>query len=86
MPCSPTGLDGLLDGLKRKPGESVAKEVMALVANSAETTGLSVNRLDRMFSDDIVRREYGSGSSNVKSIYRTVERIGKNSEIGRAHV
>ena len=45
-----TGLNAILDGLKRNQGESVACEVRALVANSAEMMGISVNRLDRILS------------------------------------
>ena len=77
---SDTGLDVFLDSLKRSQGESVSSEVKALVSNSAEMTGISINRLDRMLSDDIVRREYGLGNADVRSIYRTVERIGKRSD------
>ena len=78
---SDTGLDVFLDSLKRSQGESVSSEVKALVSNSAEMTGISINRLDRMLSDDIVRREYGLGNADVRSIYRTVERIGKRSDV-----
>ena len=77
---SDTGLDVFLDGLKRRQGESVSKEVVALVANSVEMTGISVDRLDRMLSDESVRTEYGLGNAHVKSIYRTVERIGEHSD------
>lgn len=45
---SDTGLDGFLDGLKRRQGNSVSAETVALVANSVEMTGLSVRRLDRL--------------------------------------
>ena len=75
-----TGLNAILDGLKRNQGESVACEVRALVANSAEMTGISVNRLDRILSDDIVRAEYGLGGGAARSVYRTVERIGARSD------
>lgn len=75
-----TGLNGFLNGLKRSQGEDVSDEVKALVSNSVEMTGLSINRLDRILDDDIVRDEYGLGSSASKSIYRTVERIGRNSD------
>jgi len=74
-----TGLDVFLNGLKRGQGDSVSREVIALVANSMEMTGLSINRLDRMLENDVVRREYGL-NADPRSIYRTVERIGKNSE------
>ena len=77
---SDTGLNDFLDGLKRDQGERVSNEVVALVANSVEMTGISVNRLDRMLSDDSLRKEYGSGNSHVKSIYRTVDRIGDHSD------
>ena len=43
-----TGLDNFLDGLKRSQGNSVAAETAALVANSVEMTGISVNRIDRI--------------------------------------
>lgn len=42
--------------------------------------GISVNRLDRMQSVDSVRKEYGLGNAHVKSIYRTVDRIGDHSD------
>lgn len=75
-----TGLDTFLDGLKRSQGNSVAAETIALVANSVEMTGLSVNRLDRLLENDIVRAEYGLGANAPRSVYRTVERIGRNSD------
>ena len=77
---SDTGLNDFLDGLKRDQGERVSNEVVALVANSVEMTGISVNRLDRMLSDDSIRKEYGLGNSHVKSIYCTVDRIGDRSD------
>ena len=40
---SDTGLNDFLDGLKRDQGERVSKEVVALVANSVEMMGISVN-------------------------------------------
>ena len=75
-----TGLDVFLDGLKRSQGNSVAAETIALVANSVEMTGLSVNRLDRVLSNDMVREEYGLGANAPRSVYRTVERFGRNSD------
>ena len=77
---SDTGLSDFLNGLKRDQGEKVSNEVVALVANSVEMTGISVNRLDRILSDDSVRKEYGLGNAHVKSIYRTVDRIGDHSD------
>ena len=77
---SDTGLDRFLDGLKRDQGESVANEVKALVANSVEMTGISVERLDRSMQNRDVREEYGLGYGASKSIYRTVERIGERSD------
>ena len=74
------GLNGFLDDLKRNQGESVSAETRALVSNSAEMTGISIERLDRSLSDDIVREEYGLGGGASKSIYRTVERLGMNSD------
>jgi hypothetical protein len=52
---SDTGLDVFLDGLKRRQEESVSKEVVALVANSVEMMGISVDSLDRMLSDEYIR-------------------------------
>jgi len=75
-----TGLDMFLDGLKRSQGNSVAAETVAPVANSVEMTGLSVNRLDRLLENDIVRAEYGLDANAPRSVYRTVERIGRNSD------
>lgn len=45
---SDIGLDAFLDDLKRNQGEKVSNEIKALVSNSIEMTGISVNRLDRM--------------------------------------
>jgi len=75
-----TGLDEFLEGLKRSQGNSVAAETLALVANSVEMTGLSINRLDRILADEHVRAEYGLDRSAARSIYRTVERLGRNSD------
>lgn len=75
-----TGLDVFLDGLKRAQGNSVAAETAALVANSIEMTGISVNRIDRILEEDVIREEYGLGASAPKSVYRTVDRLGKNSD------
>lgn len=77
---SDTGLDGFLDDLKRRQGNSVASETIALVANSVEMTGLSVRRLDRILEDERVREEYGLGANAPRSVYRTVERLGENSD------
>ena len=73
-----TGLDDLLDSLKRDQGVSVSKETVALVANSLEMTGISVNRIDSILDDEDVRAEYGLGAASPKSLYRTVERLGRN--------
>lgn len=75
-----TGLDVFLDGLKRDQGSSVAAETVALVANSVEMTGISVNRIDRMLDNDAVRDEYGPESNAAHSICRTVDRLGENFE------
>lgn len=75
-----TGLDLFLNGLKRSQGNSVAAETIALVANSVEMTGLSVNRLDKLLDDDVVRNEYGLDANAPRSICRTVERLGRNSD------
>ncbi len=75
-----TGLDEFLEGLKRSQGNSVAAETIALIANSVEMTGLSINRLDRILADEHVRIEYGLDRSAARSIYRTVERLGRNSD------
>ena len=74
-----TGLDGFLDSLKRDQGDRVSLEVTALVSNSNEMTGMSVSRMDRMLGDDVVREECGLGS-DPRSVYRTIERIGRNSD------
>jgi len=73
-----TGLDVFLDGLKREQGDSVSKEVAMLVSNSAEMTGISVNRMDRLLENDTIRKEYGL-KGDARSIYRTIERIGRRS-------
>lgn len=75
-----TGLIEFLEDLKRSQGNSVAAETIALVANSVEMTGLSINRLDRILADEHVRKEYGLERSAARSIYRTVERLGKHSD------
>jgi transposase len=75
---SDTGLNEFLDGLKRTQGDDVSDEVKALVSMSAEMTGISINRLDRMLDHDVVRKEYGL-NGDKRSIYRTVERIGRRS-------
>lgn len=66
-----TGLDVFLDDRKRNQGNSVAAETVALVSTSVEMTGLSVNRLDRILSNDTVREEYGLGANAPRSVYRT---------------
>ena len=75
-----TGLDEFLDSLKRNQGTNVSDEIKALVANSIEMTGISVNRLDRLMERKEFRSEYGLGSGAARSIYRTVERIGNRSD------
>ena len=66
-----TGLDGLLD---------------SLVANSLEMTGISVNRIDSILDDEDVRAEYGLGAASPKSLYRTVERLGRNIDLVVSHL
>ena len=75
-----TGLDVFLDGLKRSQGNSVAAETAALVTNSVEMTGISVNRIDRILEEDVIRAEYGLDANAPRSVYRTVERLGENSD------
>ncbi len=75
-----TGLGKFLNGLKRNQGNSVASETSALVANSVEMTGISVNRIDRILENDVVRTEYGLGANAPRSVYRTVDRLGENSD------
>ena len=75
-----TGLDVFLDGLKRAQGNSVAAETAALVANSVEMTGISVSRIDRILEEDVIRGEYGLGANAPRSVYRTVDRLGENSD------
>ncbi len=77
---SDLGLKEYLNGLKRSQGNSVAAETMALVANCVEMTGISVNRLDRLLQNDVIRAEYGLGANAPRSVYRTVERLGENSD------
>ena len=77
---SDTGLDSFLDDLKRNQGEKVSNEIKALVSNSIEMTGISVNRLDRMMEKKEFRAEYGLGSGAARSVYRTVERVGEHSD------
>ena len=76
-----TGLDVFLNGLKRSQGNSVAAETAALVSNSVEMTGISVNRIDRILETDVIRTEYGLGANAPRSIYRTIERLGENSDV-----
>ena len=54
-----TGLDVLLDSLKRDQGTSVSKKTVALVANSLEMTGISVSRIDSILDDEDVRTPHG---------------------------
>lgn len=58
---SDLGPGAFLDGLMRDQGEKVSREVSALVATSVEMNGISINRLDRMLEDDVVREEHGLG-------------------------
>lgn len=51
-----------------------------MVACSAEMTGVSVNRLDLLLDDDVVREEHELGGGATQSIYCTVERINRNSD------
>lgn len=62
-----------MDGLKHSEDNSVAVETIAFVSNSEETTGLSVNRLNRLLENYFVRKEYGLDMNVHQSIYRTVE-------------
>ena len=75
-----TGSDVFLDGPKRPQGNSVAAETAASVADSVEMTGISVNGIDRILEEDVVRAEYGLGANAPRSVYRTVERPGKDSD------
>lgn len=43
-------------------------------------TGISVNRIDRILEEDVIREEYGPGANAPKSLYRTVERLGEHSD------
>ncbi len=81
-----TGLDVLLDSLKRDQGAAVTGETVALVANSLEMTGISVNRIDSILKDGDVRAEYGLGAASPKSLYRTVERLGRNVDLIVSHL
>lgn len=75
-----TGSDVFLDGPKRPQGNSVAAETAASVADSVEMTGISVNGIDRILEEDVVRAEYGLGANAPRSVYRTVERPGEDSD------
>ena len=81
-----TGLDVLLDSMKRDQGAAVSGETVALVANSLETTGISVNRIDAILDNEDVRAEYGLGATSPKSLYRTVERLGRNVDMIVSHL
>lgn len=81
-----TGLDELLDSLKRDQGAAVSNETVALVANSLEMTGISVNRIDSFLENGDVRAEYGLGAASPKSLYRTVERLGRNVDLIVSHL
>ncbi|MDR0523528.1 MAG: transposase [Candidatus Methanoplasma sp.] len=75
-----TGLDEFLDGMKRAQGAPLSAEAAALVACSAEMTGVSLSRLDRMLEGGAAREEHGLGGSSAKSLYRAVERLGRCSD------
>jgi len=74
------GLGRFLEDFKRFRGNSVAAETVAPVADFVEMTGSSMNCSDRMLDNDIVRGEYGSNANAPRSIYRAVERLGRNSD------
>jgi len=74
-----TGMNTFLDSLKRDQGDRVSSETVALVSNCVEMTGVSINRLDRILENANVRNEYGL-NGDARSIYRTVERLGRNSD------
>lgn len=75
-----TGSDVFLDGPKRPQGNSVAAETAASVADSVEMTGIPVNGIDGILEEDVVRAEYGPGANAPRSVYRTVERPGEDSD------
>jgi hypothetical protein len=43
-------------------------------------TGISVNGIDRILEEDVVRAEYGLGANAPRSVYRTVEQPGEDSD------
>ena len=49
-------------------------------------TGISVNRIDSILDDGDVRAEYGLGAASPKSLYRTVERLGRNVDLVISHL
>ncbi len=81
-----TGLDDLLNSLKRDQVAAVSRETVALVANSPEMTGISVNRIDSILDDEDVCAEYGLGAASPKSLCRTVERLGRNVDLIVSHL
>lgn len=67
-----TGLDVFLDSLKQDRGDSASLEVMALVSNSMEMMGVSTSCWRTTLS--------AKSTADSQSIYRTTERIGRNSD------
>ena len=40
-----------------------------------------MNRIDRILEEDVIRAEYGLDANSPRSVYRTVERLGENSDM-----
>ena len=76
-------------------GECVSREVVALVANSVEMTGISVDRLDRILSDRSVRTDsampcevdipHGRENRGAFGRDRPASGVGVEGEIGCIH-
>ncbi len=49
-------------------------------------TGISVNRIDSILDDGDIRAEYELGTASPKSLYRTVERLGRNVDLIVSHL
>lgn len=45
-----------------------------------------MNRIDSILDDEDVRTEYGLGAASPKSLYRTIERLGRNADLVVSHL
>ena len=74
------GIPAPNDDVSMPIGSKILTEVVVLVANSMDMTGISVNRIDSILDSENIRAEYGLGAGGSKSLYRMVERLGRNSD------